>query len=1412
MHPHWHSASLDAQHRLISLYILSLASTGRNDATSPTSPTAPATFEYELHYTCSPYDVAAVLRWGLRHLKLDGDSFGKESGDWTWYNMFAEAERTSSYPSDAFSKFLIPQLPAAHAELLLATLDIISSLSARSEANGSSGSKLSKIFGLWLLTCEDSTEGNDWSAFYDRWDRAGRILEHLFLARIRNDARTLPRRLTDLDDLLPRPRFSTRQYDALFVRALKPKSHPLRLIADALRAQSTGESATPEDDGLWDEIKKASCVFHTAEGSSNAEPVPIFSNVFSDETIRLLSLIPVDVSDKDKSAPAFVLQSPISPGRPRSFSLPETPLSPVQTDHGLPSLTANNSTAPTTALETPTDWLQFSSHGFGTIPGTRDLVATLWDNDVEVTVPPPAPLSRKSSRRAHSQHSRHSRHSSLDTPRTPTTLIAKVKLDEAFIDFWADSLLDPISRRWPRFVLCQLKPLPPAVTSATPAPAWLVIEQRFVQAEVTSSRLSAAFSIASKRFAPKERTAPLPQGTGDAKGSVDQGVVPAVTTVGATALAVVAASQEITQKPRDDGLPAIAETTPSELASVSVPKEADEPNDLAHNTNRDEEVKSETVPAQGSAGADPLVSLPVTGELVETKTEPLVDAGTAPLEPTSIPAIPYFAGITEAAPLVGKAASAEEIITTPAEPKSANAPAGEPTPAPVQAPVLVPAAAAIEEPVLDLSGDGEVAVEPVVGSAEDLSVEPTSAAAPVPFSKQTAQEDDISMMREAQVATSADSEPIIIEDSSAMDPEPAPTDAALAIQTSLVREGQSPDIINAVETTATLEEPAEVVGGSVIKEDARPSAILERDNVISEVEATASEPATEPPQVASNTGFPVLGDADSAAADQASPEASAPNDEPDVGHVVIVTQSVEESLPLHVTPQTQDAVIEEQLTAEETHPTPDASTSVSIPAGIPTTSNDDETDAAPAESAVAENIPVVEPTTSRPTKLAPEPLTTISHDAAHSPASGSAEPPAARAEQASVEATSVLTDGNESTASPIDEDVAAESQVTTDDSESVLPYEEPSAPAPETTLAVVEDLETLAPVVEEPAANEATAPDIAEIPVEAPAPAPAESALVSEEAAPATADASVANAAPAIEEPTPLLEEVVSVTADEPAPTTEAAMPAAEIPAPAPDLTHEHSVPDTIEILVPDEDGLVVEEDGPVIEEDILVVEEDGRIVEEDDPIQEDGPVLEEDSLVVEEDGPAVEDGPIREEDGPVFEEDGPVLEEDGPVLEEDDPVLEEDGLVLEEDNLVVEEDGPIVKEDDPVAEEDEPAAPEPPVENSVTLPEDPAPATESAAPTADEIPVGRHDEERLPTLESAAAEPVVEESLPSEEQVAQEPAAQSSCEAAAIAAQEEPPSVPGVDTIAASEPEASLVEVDAASSEITGAADAPSW
>ncbi|KAI0276053.1 hypothetical protein BGY98DRAFT_1098405 [Russula aff. rugulosa BPL654] len=1360
MHPHWYSASPEVQRRLISLYILSLAPTVPNDATSPTSPTAPATFEYELQYTCSPHDSAAILRWGLRHLKLTAIVSVKS--------------------------LVIGHASTAHIELLLATLDIISSLSARSEANGSSGSKLSKFFGLWLLTCGESTESDNWSTFYDRWDRAGRILEHLFLARIRNDAHGLPRRLTDLVEHYP--------YDHVDA----PRD------ADALRAQSTSESATPEDAGLWDAIKKASLTLDAAESSSDAalaEPIPVFSNVFSDETIRLLSLIPVDVSDKDKPAPSFILQSPISTGRPRSFSLPDTPLSPVQSDRGrpppsrpahvVPSLTASNSTAPTTASpDTPADWLQFSSNGFGTIPGLGDLAEKLWDNDVEVTVPPAAPLSRKSSRRA---QSRHSRHSSLDSARTPvaplptipailiskTTLVAKVKLDEAFIDFWADSLLDPVLKHSPRFVLCQLKPSSLASTSASPTPAWLVIEQRLVpvvpvappvkeEAEVTipparprassprpeSSRLSSAFSIASKRFtfftggssepkSPREKTTRLPhvgefgevsKGRGDgpteaaAKGSVNQGVASVPMTVGATVLAVagtatasVAATQEkITQKPKDDGLPVgTAETAPSELASISAPK-ADEirkdellhstatQNGLAHDDEGQYERKSETVRAQGSAGPDTLVSSTVTSEPVKAETEPLVSRAEleiAQSEPTFVPAIP-LAGISDSphpqakavsepsvVPVVEGATSAEETVTAPVVPsKSAELPATEPTPVPV------PPAAAIEEPVVDdvaaaQEAEPDLVVE-VKATEQDLPADevapdaepthtfelvpaptdeavtvseipraipeaalpegrvgelPTSDAAPVPAFEKTVPEEDKATMREVQVATSADSEPVVVAEL-----ETVPTDeAAPANQASPVDEGQVAESVEAVETTGPLEEPAEVVGEPVIKEEAQPAAIFQRDDSILEesndMEATATESATEPHPVASDTAFPAVEKADSAA-DQAAPEASASNDEPDVEHAVIVTQPIEESLPTAVTPEVQDAIIEEHPTAEEINPIPEASTTT--------------------ESAVAENIPLVEPTTSSEvsppevleepvTEAAPEP-TTIAHD-------GSAEPVVDHAEQVNAEAT-VSMDGNESTTSPIDEVSMPKANQHPSWSKPAPPetkYRRNPAPAAHETESLTEEsapaaTETLMPApvteAEEPAPDEATTPEAAETAMEAPVSVPAESDP--EEAPPAlpTPPKQTQSAT----DPTPLPEES--------APTTEAAVP---------------------ETSVPDEPGPVVEEDSHVVEQDGPVVEGNDPIVEQDDPVvEQDEPVLEEHSPVVEEHPPVLEEHPpVLEEHTPVVEE-PPVLEEHPPVVEEDPPIVEEQPPVLEERPPVVEEHPPVLEEHTPVEEQ----------------------------------------------------------------------------------------------------------------------------
>jgi len=186
MRPHWHSASPQLQRKLISLFILSLAQKSPGTTLAPsTSPSA--AFNSELEYTRSVHDIAAVFRWALRHLKLEGASFGSSpsSDEWAWYSSFCEAERRSTYDPRVFTAKLVPEIPSTHIALLMSTLDIISSLAAHAEANGYSGSKLAKYFGFWLLTARRDAGTEDWNSFYTRWEVSGRILEHLFLSWLR---------------------------------------------------------------------------------------------------------------------------------------------------------------------------------------------------------------------------------------------------------------------------------------------------------------------------------------------------------------------------------------------------------------------------------------------------------------------------------------------------------------------------------------------------------------------------------------------------------------------------------------------------------------------------------------------------------------------------------------------------------------------------------------------------------------------------------------------------------------------------------------------------------------------------------------------------------------------------------------------------------------------------------------------------------------------------------------------------------------------------------------------------------------------------------------------------------------------------------------------------------------------------
>ena len=113
MHPHWHSASPAAQRRIVSLFLSSLT------ASSSDSSAAPSTFDSELEYARSPHDVAAVFRWALRHLKLEGAAFDNDStASLDWYDKFTEKEKAEEYPKNAYSNLLVPAVKPSHAELL----------------------------------------------------------------------------------------------------------------------------------------------------------------------------------------------------------------------------------------------------------------------------------------------------------------------------------------------------------------------------------------------------------------------------------------------------------------------------------------------------------------------------------------------------------------------------------------------------------------------------------------------------------------------------------------------------------------------------------------------------------------------------------------------------------------------------------------------------------------------------------------------------------------------------------------------------------------------------------------------------------------------------------------------------------------------------------------------------------------------------------------------------------------------------------------------------------------------------------------------------------------------------------------------------------------------------------------------
>jgi hypothetical protein len=314
----------------------------------------------------------------------------------------------------------------------------------------------------------------------------------------------LPKRLTELvtaypygagenDDLLPRPRFSTRRYPALYVLVettvpktapLDTKSHPIHLLTDALNAPSAGEPNL-----TWDAIKSESVTVAELESSTQQQQQQIvLSRIFADETIRLLSLLPNPPQSTNGSSSALAVLTPSLPPVHRSPSSKTytytsgdaTPLassSPasrvLRTPPPPPSAFLSNSSIYTNT----TDWAQFSTSGFGESPAT--LASTLLDKDIEVTEPQ-MQRRRSSRKRKDKDQSRARSRSRSRRPSVEVTgnaasrqqkedamvavertskavRLERVELDEAFVDFWSDAVLDPISSAFPAVVVCKLK-------------------------------------------------------------------------------------------------------------------------------------------------------------------------------------------------------------------------------------------------------------------------------------------------------------------------------------------------------------------------------------------------------------------------------------------------------------------------------------------------------------------------------------------------------------------------------------------------------------------------------------------------------------------------------------------------------------------------------------------------------------------------------------------------------------------------------------------------------------------------------------------------------------------------------------------------------------------------------------------
>lgn len=924
MHPHWYSADPQVQKRLISLFIHSLAPKSPITTLSPTLSSPTSAFESEITSTRSPHDVAAVLRWGLRHLQLEGNSFGK---DQAWYKNFFIAESSSQYPLTAFEDGLVPQLPPAHLELLTAILDLFSSLAAHAEANSTSGSKVSKLLGLWLLDVGRTEPSDTWTSFYARWERTGRMLEHIFLSNIRREMakNRMPKRLTELvkqypyskppieEDLLPRPWFSTRQYDALYVHidtelpmSGPPNSHhPLRLISDAFKAQP-GSTDHVE---LWNRIKQ---VANEGDGSSPGG-YSATSRVFADETIRFLSMIPME-----KAASETPTLNLIRPTRKRSFSLNGAKAAVATNDvsngklsFDTPSVPASTST-PSPASHIGMDWAQFSTSGFlESLPLGTALASTLMDSDLEVTVPPERKKSKSPTRRNVPELN-------IDinkaTPMEEThstskvTSVSSVQLDEAFIDFWNDALVDPISSDWPSFVICKLKGSLSDIEIEGKRVEWIVLEQSFSKPPLPLPPASDSYASPSVESPGKRPRAssPKPSFKSDISGTFSSTKKRfSFWTGGDNKSPTKRKNANIPKSPKSPKIGEMGEILKEEdgdkVKTKATRKSVDVPKDIPE----------EREPESG-----------ISGVKVATTAAVVTAVGATPLVQAAAEVAPGESKVAEVVAIPKSAPNETPISESTVEPP-ASPPAVDPIPAtaPVNETVTASEAKVEEASVTESppAAAGLAEVPPLVSEGGTLNIEGPLVSEPVP---EVISPSDVAPVLEEVVAPTSESESAPVSSSTdesasltVQEPVTAPTEESVAIpEEELASVPVEEPVIPFVESViAQAEQPPveeEPVKDIAPAEDAAPTESAAAVPVEGSVPAPVDQSAA--PSAPSVAELTVSSPAEVESVKNAAPVEHVADltEEPSLVQPENVTVPVEEQTPLSApTPVTTDVVV-----------------------------------------------------------------------------------------------------------------------------------------------------------------------------------------------------------------------------------------------------------------------------------------------------------------------------------------------------------------------------------------------------------------------------------------------------------------------------------------------------------------------